>query len=258
QNSKGKENFIESLNHKFSNPSSRIVNGIRVQEGERPFQVSLIRRGRFTCGGSLIGPRYVLTAAHCVHESPASQFQVHYGTLQYGTGPNASVDQVHAHPGYTANGVRDDIAVLRLSVPVAPSTPNIAFALVNRFQALLKKGEVVTVSGWGRTARNQTVSEHLLQAGLKIVDFDECAQRWSGAFRLSLGMICAADEDSSACHGDSGSPLTLDSINSGNSSYLQIGIVSVGAPTCYSNKLPNVYTDVYHYRNWIRNIVRRG
>lgn len=55
-------------------------------------------------------------------------------------------------------------------------------------------------SGWGRTARNQTVSEHLLQAGLKIVDFDECAQKWSGAFRLSIGMICAADEDSSACH----------------------------------------------------------
>lgn len=75
-----------------------------------------------------------------------------------------------------------------------------AFALINRFHSTFKSGELVTVSGWGRTARNQSVSEHLLQAGLKIVDFDECAQKWSGAFRLSLGMICAADEDSSACH----------------------------------------------------------
>lgn len=107
---------------------------------------------------------------------------------------------MHPHPGYTTTGVKDDIAVLRLSLPVIPSTPNIAFALVNRFQSVLKKGELVTVSGWGRTARNQSVSEYLLQAGLKIVDFDECAQKWSGAFRLSLGMICAADEDSSACH----------------------------------------------------------
>jgi len=48
-------------------PWVRVVGGVNANSGDAPYQIAMLRSGSFICGGSLIGPSKVLTAAHCVY-----------------------------------------------------------------------------------------------------------------------------------------------------------------------------------------------
>lgn len=59
----------ESINPLELSPSARIVGGFYANPGQFPYQVALLRARQISCGGSLIASNWVLTAAHCVHNS---------------------------------------------------------------------------------------------------------------------------------------------------------------------------------------------
>uniref|UniRef100_A0A8D8CBV5 Serine protease SP24D n=1 Tax=Culex pipiens TaxID=7175 RepID=A0A8D8CBV5_CULPI len=59
----------ESINPLELSPSARIVGGFSASPGQFPYQVALLRARQISCGGSLIASSWVLTAAHCVHNS---------------------------------------------------------------------------------------------------------------------------------------------------------------------------------------------
>ena len=59
--------------------ASRVVNGNNAKRHAWPWQISLRRDGRHHCGGSIIDPKWVLTAAHCVEKSDILRYTVVVG-----------------------------------------------------------------------------------------------------------------------------------------------------------------------------------
>jgi len=128
---------------------TRIVNGDIGIYVDWPFIVSLQSGGDANpfhfCGGTYIGDKWVVTAAHCVTNGEAD-FKVSIGSGEYTLGEKIQVINVRPHPLYAQNS-SNDFALLELaSVPSIGAAANILSAL--EFNQLMA-GEILTVAGWG-------------------------------------------------------------------------------------------------------------
>lgn len=189
--------------------------------------------------------------------------KIRYGANDYSSGIPNFVEQVEMHPGYKSTHNMHDIAMLRLSQPVRHYTHTTRVILTGRDekafalswpkqQADEKDSNTVQVSGWGRVGPLSPTSKELLVTNLTLVELAECSRRWNRVKTVNIteGVLCAGDSDSgpkSACRGDSGGPLT----RLINGVETLVGVVSIGASNCYSADLPNIFTSVFHYRDWI-------
>jgi len=220
----------------------KVVGGTEAADGEIPYQIAMLRSGSFICGGSLIGPTTVLTAAHCVYgyESQPGAFQVRYGTTDRTVGPTIVVAKVNRHAQYNSNTIDYDIATFVLSTAFTPGTNA---AIVTLATAEPAAGTTVMVSGYGRLTGGGVLPTKLQKANLATVSQPDCQSRWGGN-TISPRMLCAWDTTQSACNGDSGGPLTLAGV--------QLGVVSWGSSQCLHQVYPNVYVNVPNLFAWIQ------
>ncbi|GHH44181.1 secreted trypsin-like serine protease [Streptomyces umbrinus] len=207
----------------------------------------------YFCGGTLVAPNKVLTAAHCVAGLDwVSNGAVLAGTTDlddYATGTPAGVYRQWTHPRYNEATAQNDIAVLTLDRPLEQQWLRLA---ASDDSALYKAGTAATVYGWGLTsgAEDATLSTKLKKASLPLVADSTC----NSAMQAVLGddefiegsMTCAgtpatgADEGTnSPCNGDSGGPLVV-----GNKI---VGIVSWGVAGCTGKGAYPVFTKVSSY-----------
>ncbi|MFF5002122.1 trypsin-like serine protease [Streptomyces phaeochromogenes] len=207
----------------------------------------------YFCGGTLVAPNKVLTAAHCVAGLDwVSNGAVLAGTTDlddYATGTPAGVYRQWTHPRYNDATAQNDIAVLTLDRPLEQQWLRLA---ASDDSALYKAGTAATVYGWGLTsgADDATLSTKLKKASLPLVADATC----NSAMQAVLGddefiegsMTCAgtpatgADEGTdSPCNGDSGGPLVV-----GNKI---VGIVSWGVAGCTGKGAYPVFTKVSSY-----------
>ncbi|KAI4558281.1 hypothetical protein MJT46_012923 [Ovis ammon polii x Ovis aries] len=222
---------------------NKVLHGGPCEQTSHPYQAALYTSGHLLCGGVLIHPLWVLTAAHC--KKPNLQVYLGKHNLQQRElfQEESPVIRTVVHPGYNAATHDQDIMLLRLSQPARFSEHIQPLALERDCSANHTSCHIL---GWGKMADGEYPNT-IQCAYIHLVSREECEHAYPG--QITQNMVCAGDEKhgKDSCQGDSGGPLVCgDRLR---------GLVSWGNVPCGSKEKPGVYTDVCRYDPVLANDV---
>ncbi|XP_017860678.1 PREDICTED: chymotrypsin-like [Drosophila arizonae] len=264
---------MESLHHRWqlllvavlfclcnveSKPSQveRIINGENAKPKQFPYQVfydiEVTKQWKQTCGGTIIGKKTILTAAHCLdgRSGEIQRIKIYLGAVDKSnsteTGQQIVIVEAGSyviHEDWDINKKSNDIALIKLPTDLEFNQYIQPAELPKPNSLHVDKNAIV--SGWGRV-KGFVRTEHLQYTNVITLSNEEC-QSLLREKKFYSHWLCIAPGETTTCSGDSGGPLAE---RNPDGSGTVIGIVSFGFGRCDS-KFPAVFTRVAYFLNWI-------
>ncbi|CAG7838479.1 unnamed protein product [Allacma fusca] len=227
-----------------------IIGGEVAVEGQFPHQVALFDNllgiKFFSCGGSIISSKYVITAAHCVVGQLPSLMYIRAGEQDLLV-KSENEQELRAltlipHPNFDYNDYSNDIAIIEINGEFE-FNENVQPIALPPLGEEVSEGTNCRVSGWGTTIEGGPVARQLHYVDVPYVSDETCADLYANDNPVISSMLCAGIKGKDACQGDSGGPMIC------NNGTLD-GVVSWGIG-CALEGYPGVYTQVSHFREFI-------
>lgn len=233
-------------------PILKIIAGTQAYAGKWPWQA--IIQCQTLCGGTLIEPSWILSAAHCLPTCTLSNIIIILGANDLTKTENFrqvfKAIQLFPHPQYNMSTKDNDICLIKLSKPAVITAYVSTVCLPEKIYDLSKF--TLYTTGFGVSDLNgEKQPSTTLQETTTVYNAGLCREFSQNSLRLcthnaggGVGGLATG-----TCYGDSGGPLVLqDGVN-----WVQVGITSYGYNVCA--ELPTIYTSVYEYRDFIKQTI---
>jgi len=230
-----------------------IIGGEEVPKDTYPwFAQSRVGSSWHGCGGSLVTPEYILTAAHCTYNQPTAyrigalcNFRANCDQDR----EQISVDKVTDHPNYDSNTLDYDFSLIKLKRRAVVATPvKMDDGSVEGNYPDDQRGLYAIGFGNMDNTGGDDFPDRLMHVEVAYVPNDDCNDAYSGG--ITPRMMCAADPGQDACQGDSGGPL----YDANNGTETLVGVTSWGIG-CAEPSYPGVYSKVGNQWDWIKETI---